>query len=63
MTSNVQKIIEEFKRKHLTKYSLVVPDDWLNQCAEFLTEESPVKNFLQLHTKKIFKLIKPRERQ
>ncbi|RNA28569.1 recQ-mediated genome instability 1 [Brachionus plicatilis] len=44
MTSNVQRIIEEFKRKHLTKYCLVLPDDWLCQCAEFLTEESPGKS-------------------
>nr|QNH68107.1 recQ-mediated genome instability protein 1 [Brachionus koreanus] len=43
MTSNIQKITEEFKRKHLTKYSLEVPDDWLSQCAEFLTAETPGK--------------------
>lgn len=56
MASNIQRIIDEFKRKHLAKYSLVIPDDWLSQCAEFLTVETPVF-ILNIFTQ-ILKIIK-----
>lgn len=41
------KIQIECKKHFKNTYSLVVPDDWLNQCIEFILEENQVKNTIK----------------
>ena len=38
----IEKIQTECQQYFKRIYSLIVPEDWLNQCIEFILEENPV---------------------